>query len=78
MNVSEFMSYEIMMASTVFVSVLTALLLLKVFISRQLKRLSQAGRLRFLSYPEQIVNATRLPFLLASCSRCHCLPRSRR
>lgn len=59
------MSYEIMIASTVFFSVLAALLLLKAFISRQLKRLSQAGRLKFLSYPEQILGATRLPFLLA-------------
>jgi small-conductance mechanosensitive channel len=53
-----------MIATTVFVLVLVALLLLKAFIARQLHRLAMRGRLELLSYPEQIVNATRLPFLL--------------
>jgi small-conductance mechanosensitive channel len=60
----EFPSYDAMVASTVFLLVLVALLLLKAFIARQLHRLALSGRLQFLSYPEQIVNATRLPFLL--------------
>lgn len=57
----EVASYDMMIASTVSALVLTTLLIVKAFIARQLHRLVQAGRLRFLSYPEQIVNATRLP-----------------
>ncbi|HZW12037.1 MAG TPA: mechanosensitive ion channel family protein [Noviherbaspirillum sp.] len=60
----DFVSYDTMFAATVFTLVLTALLLLKAFIARQLRRLSAAGRLQFLSYPEQLLNATRLPFLM--------------
>jgi len=61
----EFASYDMMVAGTVSALVLTTLLVVKAFIARQLHRLVQAGRLRFLSYPEQILDATRLPFLLA-------------
>lgn len=64
MTVFEFASYEAMFSVTVFVLVLGALLVLKAFIARQLRRFSAAGSLQFLSYPEQIVNATRLPFLI--------------
>jgi small-conductance mechanosensitive channel len=60
----EFSSYDSMLAGTVFVLVLIALILLKAFVARQLQRLSAVGRLQFLSYPEQIIDATRLPFLL--------------
>lgn len=60
----EFASYDNVFAVTVSVLVLSALLLLKAFIARQLRGLSMAGRLQFLSYPEQIVNATRLPFFI--------------
>ncbi len=60
----EFPSYAAMIAGTVFISTLIALLVIKVFVARQLRRLTSLGRLQFLSYPEQIVNATRLPFLL--------------
>ncbi|HEY0844404.1 MAG TPA: mechanosensitive ion channel family protein [Noviherbaspirillum sp.] len=59
----EFASYDVMVAGTVSAVVLTVLLIVKAFISRQLQRLVAAGRLRFLSYPEQILDATRLPFL---------------
>jgi small-conductance mechanosensitive channel len=37
---------------------------LKAFIARQLRRLTSAGHLQFLSYPQEIVSATRLPFVL--------------
>jgi small-conductance mechanosensitive channel len=60
----DFLSYDAMAAAAVFVLVLTALLILRVFIARQLRRLEMVGRLEFLSYPEQIIDATRLPFLL--------------
>jgi small-conductance mechanosensitive channel len=65
MKAFEFASYDLTVAATVFLIVLCALLFLKAFISRQLRRLTSAGRLQFLSYPEQILNATRLPFILA-------------
>ncbi|HEY4541957.1 MAG TPA: mechanosensitive ion channel family protein [Noviherbaspirillum sp.] len=60
----EFPSYGIMLAATVFVLVLAALLLVKAVVVRQLRRLAAVGRLQFLGYAEQIVNATRLPFML--------------
>jgi small-conductance mechanosensitive channel len=76
----EISSYDKMVAVTVFVLVLIALLLLKAFIARQLKRLTMKGHLELLSYPEQIVNATRLPFLmgvslLAAVSQLQLMPR---
>ncbi|GAB3548682.1 mechanosensitive ion channel family protein [Noviherbaspirillum agri] len=60
----DFVSYDAMLAVTVSASVLTALLILKAFISRQLRKLATAGRLQFLSYPEQLLSATRLPFFV--------------
>ena len=57
-------SYGIMLAVTVFVLVLLALLLAKAVVARQLRRLAGVGRLQFLGYAEQIINATRLPFIL--------------
>lgn len=60
----EFLSYDTMLAGMVFFITLTALLVLKAFVARQLRRLTALGRLQFLSYPEQIVNATRLPFFV--------------
>lgn len=65
MTAFESVSYDAMVAGAVFITVLTALLLVKAFVARQLRRLTLAGRLRFLSYPEQILGATRLPFMLA-------------
>jgi small-conductance mechanosensitive channel len=60
----DFSTYDEALAGTVFLLVLIALLLVKAFVGRQFRRLTAQGRLQFLSYPEQIVNATRLPFLL--------------
>ena len=60
----EFASYDVMIACTVFLATATGLFILKAFISRQLRRLTLEGRLQFLSYPEQILNATRPPFIL--------------
>lgn len=56
--------YDSMIAGAVFVGVLLLLLLVKAFVLRQLKKLSEQGRLKFLSYPEQMVRATQLPFML--------------
>lgn len=65
MTAFEFFSYDVMVAGFVFVTVLTALILVKAVVARELRRLALVGRLRFLSYPEQILGATRLPFMLA-------------
>lgn len=72
--------YDATLAATVFVLVLIALLLAKAFVLRQLRKLVERGKLQFLSYPEQMVLATRLPFmlgiaLLASVSQLTLLPR---
>jgi small-conductance mechanosensitive channel len=56
--------YDATLAGTVFLLVLATLLLLKAFVLRQLRQLAARGRLQFLSYPEQLVMATRLPFML--------------
>lgn len=56
--------YDSMRAGTVFLLVLVALLLVKAVVLRQLRILSEKGRLQFLSYPEQLVKSTRLPFML--------------
>lgn len=65
MTLFENASYELTLAATISVAALVALLILKAFITRQLRRLSSAGRLAFLAYIEPVVAATRLPFLLA-------------
>jgi small-conductance mechanosensitive channel len=60
----ELPSYSIMLAGTVFVLVLIALLIAKAVAARQLRRLAAVGRLQFLGYAEQMVEATRLPFMI--------------
>lgn len=55
--------YDTTLAVTVFSLVLAALFLLKALVLRQLRLLSEKGRLQFLSYPEQLVKSTRLPFM---------------
>lgn len=65
MTAFEFASYDVLAAGTVFVTVLIALLLAKAFAARQLSRLALGGRFQMLSYAEQILGATRLPFMLA-------------
>jgi len=61
---SQSISYEAMFACTVSLLALLALILVKALVLRQLHRLAAMGRLAFLSYPEQIIGATRLPFML--------------
>ena len=56
-------SYETVFAVIVSLLVLLVLILGKALAFRQLHRLAARGRLAFLSYPEQIVGATRLPFM---------------
>jgi small-conductance mechanosensitive channel len=80
MAVFGFLSYEWMLAGSVSAVILALLLVAKAFVSRQLRRLTSAGKLQFLSYPEQIVNATLLPFmagiaLLAGMSQLDFTPR---
>lgn len=58
-------SYNMMLAGTVSVTVFAALLVLRAFAGRQLRQLFSAGRLQFLGCIEQIIDATRFPFLLA-------------
>ena len=65
MTAFEFASYDVLVAGVVFFTVLTALLLVKAFVARQLRRLVLAGRIPVLGYAEQILGATRLPFMLA-------------
>jgi small-conductance mechanosensitive channel len=64
MTVFGFFSYEWMLAGTVSMVILAMLLVAKAFIARQLRRLTAAGKRQFLSYPEQILKATHLPFMV--------------
>ena len=57
-------SYETAFAGIVSLLVLLVLILVKALAFRQLHQLAARGRLAFLSYPEQIVGATRLPFMI--------------
>lgn len=56
---------EIVLAVLIFVGVLALLIFIRAFAGRQLRKLAERGRLVFLSYPEQLLDATRLPFLIA-------------
>lgn len=58
-------SYDLTLAVTVSAIAFFALLTIKAFMVRQLHRVSSAGRLQFLGYLEQVIDATRFPFLLA-------------
>lgn len=58
-------SYELMIAAVTFVVAFAVLYAIKLFASRQLRRLTDDGRLPFLAYVEQVLSATRLLFLLA-------------
>ncbi len=57
-------SYGVMLAFTVFALVLLALLLIRSVFTRQLRRLAGIGRLQFLGHAEQVINATRMPFMI--------------
>ncbi len=61
----DYSSYEMTVAATIFGVVLAALLVLKLVAARQLARLTAGGRMHFLSYVREVVDATRMPFLLA-------------
>jgi small-conductance mechanosensitive channel len=58
-------TYEAMLACTIFLAALAALILLKAFTGRQLRRLAESRGLHVLGYPRQVLDATRLPFLCA-------------
>ncbi len=64
MNPIDFASYDLLLAATVFLIVLCLLLAAKALVGRQLDRLAQSERLAFLAYAQQILSATRLPFML--------------
>lgn len=58
--------YEVLLAASIFAATLAALIFLRAVIARQLHKLAQKQeRLQFLNYPEQLLQATRLPFLFA-------------
>jgi small-conductance mechanosensitive channel len=54
-----------LLAGAVSVTVFVVLLGLKVFVGRKLRQITSAGRHQIFGYLEQILNVTRLPFLLA-------------
>lgn len=56
-------SYDVMLASVVFIVVLAGLLAGKALLTRQLRRLAEASRFNVLGYVAQVLGATRLPFL---------------
>jgi small-conductance mechanosensitive channel len=64
MVINNLSSYDIAIAAAVAMLVLLALVVVRAFAARQLHHLSGVGHLGFLNYPEQILNATRLPFML--------------
>ncbi len=68
MNLLDNLSYDALIAAIVSLSVLLGLLTIKAFILAQLRRLATHGRLQFLNYPQQVVDATRLPFLIGVAS----------
>ncbi|MBK4736570.1 mechanosensitive ion channel family protein [Noviherbaspirillum pedocola] len=59
-------SYDVMLAATVFFGTLAILLIARMVLARQLRRLSTLSHFDFLAYPLQIVMATRLGFMIAA------------
>jgi small-conductance mechanosensitive channel len=59
-----FFSYDVLIAVMAGVATLAALIIIKAFVVRQLHRLAALGHLEFLGYPAQLVDATRMPFLI--------------
>ena len=57
-------SYELVAAVTIFVVVLTALLIVKAFLARQIGRLAERRPLPVLDYLREIIDATRMPFFI--------------
>ncbi len=64
MQLPNFLPYDLALATAITLTVLAALALAKAFIARQLRRFARDGQLEFLSYPEQLLAATRAPFLI--------------
>lgn len=58
-------TYEVLLAASIFLVALTALILLKAFVARHLRRLAETRSMELLGYPQQLLDATRLPFLCA-------------
>ncbi|MEC5218954.1 small-conductance mechanosensitive channel [Actimicrobium sp. GrIS 1.19] len=65
-----FLPYETVLALTVSVSVLLILLALKKFLRHQLQRLNNERSLNVLGYAEQLVRATRVPFMIGLAGLC--------
>ena len=57
--------YEVMVAAVTFAIAFAVLYAIKLIVGRQLRRVTANGRLPFLGYVEQVLGATRMPFLLA-------------
>ena len=61
----KYLPYEVMIALVIFGTIFSLLLFIRAFASRHLRKLAERGSFRFLSYPAQLLDATRLPFILA-------------
>jgi small-conductance mechanosensitive channel len=57
--------YEVLIAFAIFGAVFALLLFIRAFASRHLRKLAENGKFDFLSYPAQLLDATRLTFILA-------------
>jgi small-conductance mechanosensitive channel len=57
--------YEVLVALGIFGAVFALLLFIRAFAGRHLRKLAERGKFNFLSYPAQLLDATRLPFILA-------------
>lgn len=60
----QFDPHDLMIAGAVSAGVLVVLIFIKAFVLRQLGRLGSNAHLQFLSYPKEIVDATRLLFMI--------------
>jgi small-conductance mechanosensitive channel len=65
MSPLENLPYDWALAGAVSILTLTLLLFLKTFLSRQLVRLARTRTFHFLGYLQEIVSATRLPFIVS-------------
>ena len=57
--------YDLAVAATVTATVLTIIVFAKTCLARRLDRLTAENRLQTLNYPQQLLRATRLPFIVA-------------
>lgn len=63
--ISNIPPYDLAVAATVSATVLTIIVFAKAYLSRRLGRMTAENRLQILNYPQQLLRATRLPFIVA-------------